>query len=123
MDSLLVRPGTSSMSTGAVVSPTSVRPFAFSRLNVADGELKCLLVSDMCADGIIDDALLRRDLKKLEAIGTIRITVQRVIIKSVGSYTTFKSEAGDVGLVHERSKKAGVHCVSYVVRHREVVGR
>lgn len=48
-------------------------------------------------------------------IGTIRVLIRRVIIKDTGPYEDFKVDTGETGLVHERSKKAGLHCVSYVV--------
>lgn len=52
MDALVVEPQTSSMSRGAPVSSTSVRPFTFFRLDVTDGEVKRLLSHNMCVDVI-----------------------------------------------------------------------
>ncbi|EKM57982.1 uncharacterized protein PHACADRAFT_206830 [Phanerochaete carnosa HHB-10118-sp] len=75
------------------MTSTSVRPFAFTLINFSD-----------------DDALLHRDANELEAIGAIRITARRVIAKENVPYNPAQYDTRDIGLVHERRKKAGVHC-------------
>lgn len=67
-----------------------------------------------------DDTLLARQEKsQLEELGNIRLVVHRIIAgrlghDPVGHDPVRDQDHGDIGPVHERSKKAGVHCVKCV---------
>ncbi|GJE94863.1 hypothetical protein PsYK624_110390 [Phanerochaete sordida] len=97
LNHVLIRPGLLQEINGARITPVVIRPFIFSRISVSD-----------------DDALLHQDIKNLEAIGTVRILIRRVTVDETSTRTRqcFNYETEDIGIVHERKKKAGVHCVS-----------
>lgn len=63
-----------------------------------------------------ENALNFNALPNLEALGTIRFVVLRCTVEEEGlSYSSNNGEFNlhDIGPIHERTKKAGGHCVSY----------
>ncbi|GJE94864.1 hypothetical protein PsYK624_110400 [Phanerochaete sordida] len=100
MDRALWPPRTGGEVGGAWVSPSSLRRFRFGRINISD-----------------DDTLLKvpQDAQKLEAIGTICLKFRRFKLngtKSVDGQPRRGLDTTDIGVLHERRKKVGVHVVS-----------
>ncbi|KAI0324245.1 hypothetical protein GY45DRAFT_1314131 [Cubamyces sp. BRFM 1775] len=78
-------------------------------IDVSQNEVRCFKFAPLVLTD--DDSLLR--LTSHEAVGTIRITFTRVqeYVLSTKPYTPLK--VAEIGAVHEKSKKAGVHTVTF----------
>ncbi|GJE94865.1 hypothetical protein PsYK624_110410 [Phanerochaete sordida] len=95
MDRTICRAKASTLVRGTYSSASAVRPFTFTRIGVSD-----------------DDDLLDTDNANIEAIGTIRVSVRRVEELEKRAFVAGEYDTTEIGLLHERRKKAGVHCVS-----------
>lgn len=63
-----------------------------------------------------DDENLALDSAAINKLGSIEIEVTRVRNLGASNDTTHQLSVNGVGPVHEKSKKVGGHCVSYVSR-------
>ena len=111
----LVGPGRSGNKKGVVLSETSTKPYAFSKIELT-GEFHDMMRGSQQADLVCctdDDTLLASSQKMSENLGIIEVKIYRVI-RGVPIPFTAGSTEMDNQPVHERSKKAGGHRVSYV---------
>lgn len=117
VDHALWRPQELGTISGAYVSEDTIVPFAFARIELTDG--MCALLSNtvhLIPRYIEENALNFNALPNLEALGTIRFVVLRCTVEEEGlGYSSNNDEFNlrDIGPIHERTKKAGGHCVSY----------
>ncbi|KAI0061059.1 hypothetical protein BV25DRAFT_830896 [Artomyces pyxidatus] len=87
-------PGVVGRITGSHTSPLEVRPFCFSRLQLTD-----------------DDAHLHQHRARLEKLGSIEVRVCRAQF-SHSRVLGDVAPVPEIGIVPERAKKNGWHCVS-----------
>ncbi|KAI0079498.1 hypothetical protein K474DRAFT_1705599 [Panus rudis PR-1116 ss-1] len=91
----LCRASTSPVISEVPISKYESRPMQFALLNISD-----------------DDSLLEQDRNAWEKLGLIEIYFRRArIIGETGSMTRREVQPRGVRPVHERSKKAGAHCI------------
>ena len=111
---LLAYAGKTSSKRGLAVSETSTKPYVFTKLEMtgeSDQHLTKLIVEKLF---LPDDDTVLASTKKISAkLGVIELRVQRVV---TGPSTSIAGSATQIDTqpVHERSKKAGCHRVSYV---------
>ncbi|KAF8591218.1 hypothetical protein K439DRAFT_1627287 [Ramaria rubella] len=104
--SAIMRPGRSKPveRMGAKTSARRLKPFRFSVLRLTD-----------------DDTIANQNDPGLKDMGTIKIEISRV---KLGGEVPFKGyEAQEHGLVHEKAKKLGAHCIAYDPSKRTVASR
>ncbi|KDQ14885.1 hypothetical protein BOTBODRAFT_32248 [Botryobasidium botryosum FD-172 SS1] len=89
------KPGTTTSKAGARLTETTIKPFLFSKLHTTDDESASSSVSP--------------------DLGSIRLSIERVIAKKASTPVKVGGRfAKQVpGAVHEKSKKAGSHVISY----------
>ncbi|KIO34332.1 hypothetical protein M407DRAFT_240654 [Tulasnella calospora MUT 4182] len=99
--SAILRPGRIYPATrhGARLSDDEVRPWTFSKLELTD-----------------DDSVADPGDPRAKDIGTIQVKIK--YIKLGSAVPMKKTKLDDVGLVHEKAKKAGIHTTTYKTRQK-----
>ncbi|KDQ14886.1 hypothetical protein BOTBODRAFT_174402 [Botryobasidium botryosum FD-172 SS1] len=85
--------GETVIQAGLSTSERSIKPFIFARLHVTDDDFAAPIVPS--------------------EIGSIKLTIKRVIVQQTSMPPRFKQPKQRLKTVHEKSKKAGLHIVSY----------
>ncbi|KAI0077359.1 hypothetical protein K474DRAFT_1621341 [Panus rudis PR-1116 ss-1] len=82
---------------GVRTSPTTRLPYRFADLKLLDDD-------DLPVEG-----------PSIQNLGTIEATIFRVVLanKSAEKRSSYSAPPKNIGAVHERSKKAGAHCVEF----------
>ncbi|KAG8954207.1 hypothetical protein FRC04_000428 [Tulasnella sp. 424] len=94
--SAILRPGRLYPATrhGAKINADEVRPFTFSKLELTD-----------------DDSVADPGDPRGKDIGTIQVKIKYIRLGSVVPLK--KTNPEDIGVVHEKAKKAGIHATTY----------
>ncbi|KAG9014038.1 hypothetical protein FRB94_000235 [Tulasnella sp. JGI-2019a] len=104
--SAIMRPGRvkPAVRHGAKVSPSVIKPFTFSRIRLTD-----------------DDDIADPNDPRAKDIGTIRVEIKFI---RTGKIVPIKAcDPEDIGLIHEKAKKASIHTTTYKTTKRIDRGR
>ncbi|KAG8893327.1 hypothetical protein FRC00_010686 [Tulasnella sp. 408] len=96
-----MRPGRAYPATrhGVRISDDEIRPWTFSKLELTD-----------------DDSVADPGDPRAKDIGTIQVKIKYIKLGSVVAMK--KTKLDDVGVVHEKAKKAGIHTTTYKTRQK-----
>ncbi|KAG8900518.1 hypothetical protein FRB99_005988 [Tulasnella sp. 403] len=102
----ILRPGRTkpAIRHGVKLSQTRIKPFMFSKLKLT-GEW-----SSAC-EHLDDESLADPDDPRTQDIGTIRIEIKYIRLGDV--VPIVRGSINEIGLVHEKAKKAGVHTTTF----------
>jgi len=105
---------------GAKTSTGRVKPFTFSRIQLTGmvhfREHSCM--TDISVVRLDDDSIADENDVRAPKIGCIRLEIKLVVLGKTVPLRPYDPE--EIGIMHEKAKKAGVHATTYDALLREI---